>query len=111
MCLIISCVVISSPPPPPLVTQGSHYTLDVTHIQQLPSNKKDIIAARKRVGSILGWDVPFSMLKFRTALGSCKYGEVFGGFLDEEDVVIKTLKPDCGEKARECFNRELEILP
>ena len=52
------------------------------------------------------------MLKFTTALGRCKYGEVFGGFLDEEDpVVIKTLKPDCGEKARESFDRELELLP
>ena len=92
-------------------SQGSHYVLDETYVPSLAFKKRDILAARKRAGSILGWDVPFSMLKFTTALGTCKYGEVFGGFLDEEEVVIKTLKPDCGVKARESFDRELDLLP
>lgn len=50
------------------------------------------------------------MLKFMTAFGTCKYGEVFGGSMNDEDVVIKTLKPDGGEMARECFDRELDLL-
>ena len=69
------------------------------------------MTARRKTRSILGWDVPFSMVRFKTALGACRYGEVFGGCLDDEEVVIKTLKPDCGGVAREGFDRELDILP
>jgi serine/threonine protein kinase len=60
--------------------------------------------------SILGWDVPFSTLKFTEALGTCKYGEVFKGMMDETEIVVKTLKPDGGEMSRESFDRELDLL-
>ena len=90
--------------------QGNHYVLDEAFVPSLSAKKRDIRASRKKTHSILGWDVPFSMLKFRTALGACKYGEVFGGTLDGSEVVMKTLKPDGGEMWRESFDRELELL-
>ena len=83
-------------------------------MSSLSSKKRAILAARKKTGSILGWDVPFSMLKFATALGTCKYGEVFRGVMGEgegeKEVIMKTLKPDGREVARESFDRELDLL-
>lgn len=90
--------------------QGNHHILDEVFVPSLSAKKQEICSARKKTGSLLGWDVPFSMLKFRTALGMCKYGEVFGGTLDGNEVVIKTLKPDGGEVWRESFDRELDLL-
>ena len=84
--------------------------LDETFVSSLCSKTRDILAARKKTKSILGWDTPFSMIKFVTALGTCKYGEVFGGTMLDEEVAIKILKPDGGELARECFDRELGLL-
>lgn len=92
-------------------SQGQHHVLDETYIPLLTSKKKQIMAARRRTPSILGWDVPFSMVRFTTVLGACIYGEVFGGSLDDEAVVIKTFKPHFGATARAGFDREIDILP
>ena len=84
--------------------------MDETFISSLPLKKKELQAARQKTSTILGWDVPFSALKFSTALSSCKYGEVFRGMMDDQEVAVKTLKPDGGEVARESFDRELDLL-
>ena len=90
--------------------QGDCYILDETFVSSLSAKKQEIRAARKMTSSILGWDVPFSTLKFTEALGTCKYGEVFKGMMDETEIVVKTLKPDGGEMSRESFDRELDLL-
>ena len=105
---MVCCVVQVLPPLYSL--QGEYHVLDETFVSSLSSKKKKIQDARKQTGSILGWDIPFSALKFSTALGPCKYGEVFQGTMDDNEVAVKTLKPDGGEMARESFDRELDIL-
>ena len=90
--------------------QGNCYVLDETFVSSLSAKKQEIRAARKTTGSILGWDVPFSTLKFTEAIGTCKYGEVFRGTMDNTEIVVKTLKPDGGELSRESFDRELDLL-
>ena len=97
-------------PPPHTHTQADYYVLDEAFIPSLVSKKGEIQSARQKASSVLGWDVPFSSLKFSVALGSCKYGEVFRGMMDKQEVAVKTLKPDGGEVARESFDRELNLL-
>lgn len=73
--------------------------------------KEELVAARKNASScILGWDVPSSSLRFSRVLGVGKYGDVFAGQMDGKEVMVKTLKPDGGEVAREAFDRELDLL-
>ena len=43
-------------------------------------------------------------------LGSGKFGDVFKGFLNNQPVAIKTLKPDCGDLAKAEFDRETRIM-
>lgn len=107
---MVCCVVTLLPPLLCMLIQGDCHVLDETFVSSLLSKKKKLQEARKDTSSILGWDVPFSTLKFSTALGSCKYGEVFQGTMDDIEVVVKTLKPDGGEMARESFDRELDLL-
>ena len=68
------------------------------------------MAARKRMNSILGWDVPSSALRFSKVLGVGKYGDIFQGEMDGTEVAVRTLKPDIGQVSREAFDRELDIL-
>ena len=73
--------------------------------------KEELISARKNASScILGWDAPSSSLQFSRVLGVGKYGDVFAGQMDGKEVMVKTLKPDGGEVAREAFDRELDLL-
>ena len=71
---------------------------------------KDIVARRKATGNPLGWDVPTSALQFNKGVGSSRYGDIFRGQLDGQEVAIKSLKPDVSVLAREAFRRELNIL-
>lgn len=79
-------------------------------LEQLKSWKKQIIDYRKQTGHIDGWDVPGTSLKYSDMLGSGKFGDVFKGFLDNQPVAIKTLKPDCGDLAKAEFDRETRIM-
>ena len=102
---VVTLLFLSFIPP-----QADYYVLDEAFMPSLLSKKQEIQSARQKASSVLGWDVPFSSLKFSVALGSCKYGEVFRGMMDEQEVAVKTLKPDGGEIARESFDRELNLL-
>jgi len=91
--------------------QDEYYVLKETSAAGVLEKKEQLIAARKgATNCILGWDVPSSSLKFSSVTGAGKYGDVFSGRMDGKEVTVKTLKPDCGEIAREAFDRELDLL-
>ena len=71
---------------------------------------KELVSKRRQTGNPLGWDVPASALHFAKVLGMSRYGDVFRGQLDGQEVAIKTLKPDGAIIAKDCFQRELNIL-
>lgn len=71
---------------------------------------KEIVARRKTTGNPLGWDVPTSALQFNKVVGTSRYGDVFHGQLDSQEVAIKSLKPDASPLAKDSFKRELNIL-
>ena len=71
---------------------------------------KEVVAKRKATGNPLGWDVPTSALQFNKVVGTSRYGDVFKGQLDGQEVAIKSLRPDASVFARESFRRELSIL-
>jgi len=94
-----------------LYSQDDYYVLKETSAAALLEKKEQLIAVRKGATKcILGWDVPSSSLKFSSVTGAGKYGDVFSGRMDGKEVTVKTLKPDCGEIAREAFDRELDLL-
>ena len=68
------------------------------------------MAARKATGSIIGWDVPASCLKFSGVLGKGRFGDIFIGQMDGKEVVVKVLQSDRGQEGKFAFDRELEIL-
>ena len=92
--------------PPP---QGEDYVLPYS-IETLISKKKLLVAARKSTGSVIGWDIPSSSLKFSAVLGKGRFGDTFLGQMDGQVVVVKVLRPDCGHEAKSAFDRELDIL-
>ena len=79
-------------------------------MDSLRDKKSQLIAARKATGSIVGWDVPASCLKFSAVLGKGRFGDIFVGQMDGQEVVVKVLQPDCGTEGKFAFDRELEIL-
>ena len=93
-----------------LTLQGEDYDLDSSEIDTLLAKKSAIVAARKATGSVLGWDVPSSCIKFSSVLGKGKFGDVFLGQMDKRVVMVKVLQPDCGQEGKRAFDRELEIL-
>ena len=84
--------------------------IDPAHIQDLVQRKTQIIASRKEVGTVQGWDVPSSSLKFSLLQSKGKFGDVFLGRMDEQDVMVKVVQPDCNQEAKCAFDRELDIL-
>ena len=71
---------------------------------------RELVSRRKATGNPLGWDVPTSALQFNKVFGVSKYGDVFRGQLDGQEVAIKSLKPDASVFAKDSFRRELNIL-
>jgi len=92
--------------------QGSYLVFPgtVSAAEQLKPWKHQIIECRKQTGQIEGWDVPGTSLKYSDLLGSGKFGDVYKGYLDNQPVAIKTLKPDCGDLAKAEFDRETRIM-
>lgn len=66
--------------------------------------------ARKSTGSVIGWDIPSSSLKYSSVLGKGQFGDTFLGQMDGQVVFVKVLQPDCGHEAKSAFDRELSIL-
>ena len=79
-------------------------------MDKLREKKAQLIAGRKATGSIIGWDVPASCLKFSAVLGKGRFGDIFIGQMDGQEVVVKVLQPDCGTEGKMAFDRELDIL-
>lgn len=88
--------------------EGDLYVL--RDVDDLPSRKAEVIAARRSTGSVLGWDVPSSCLRFSALRGKGRFGDVFSAVMDEQKVSVKTLRPDCSPAGKEAFDRELDVL-
>ena len=71
---------------------------------------RELVTRRRQTGNPFGWDIPSTALHFTKVLGMSKYGDIFQGHLDGQEVAIKTLKPDCTVTAKNSFKRELDIL-
>lgn len=84
--------------------------LDSDHDQALVQNKAQIIASRREVGTVMGWDVPASSLKFSLVQDKGRFGDIFLGRMDNRDVTVKVVQPDCNQEAKCAFDRELDIL-
>ena len=95
-------------PLPPSLLQGDLYVL--RDVDDLPSRKAEVVAARRSTGSVLGWDVPSSCLRFSALRGKGRFGDVFSAVMDEQKVSVKTLRPDCSPAGKEAFDRELDVL-
>lgn len=72
--------------------------------------KSCIVAARQETGAIIGWDVPSSCLKFSWVQGKGRFGDICVGRMDDQDVMVKIVRPDCNQEAKSSFDRELDIL-
>ncbi len=73
-------------------------------------SKARIVQSRHDVGTVMGWDVPASCLKFSLVQGKGRFGDIFVGRMDEEEVTVKVMRPDCNQEAKCAFDRELDIL-
>ena len=80
------------------------------YIELLRSCVRKLIYCRHQTGIPQGWDIPTTAIHYSRVLSICKYGDIFFGRFDGNNVAIKTLKPDCSAGAREAFKRELDIL-
>ena len=76
----------------------------------LLERKSQIIASRRAVGTVMGWDVPSSCLKFSLLQEKGKYGDIFVGRMDDRNVLVKIVQPGCNQESKCSFDRELEIL-
>lgn len=76
----------------------------------LLEQKQLMMAARCRAHPVLGWEVPAQTLHFSKLLSKGRYGDIFQGKMDGHEVMIKTVKPDCGQVSRDEFDRELAVL-
>ncbi len=76
----------------------------------LLKSKSRIIASRKELGTVMGWDVPSSCLKFSLLQEKGKFGDIFVGRMDDQNVLVKIVQPGCNQEAKCSFDRELEIL-
>ena len=79
-------------------------------METLLEKKLEIIKYRKDVGTVMGWDVPSSSLKFSLIQDKGKVGDIFLGQMDNQDVTMKVVRPDCNQEAKCAFDRELDIL-
>lgn len=69
-----------------------------------------IIASRRETGTVMGWDVPSSCLMFSQVHDKGRFGDIFVGRMDNRDVMVKIVRPDCNQEAKCAFDRELDIL-
>lgn len=72
--------------------------------------KAEVIVSRKEVGTVMGWDVPPSCLKFSLLQDKGRFGDIFLGRMDDREVMVKVVQPDCNQEAKSAFDRELDIL-
>lgn len=72
--------------------------------------KHQITASRKTTGSVMGWDVPPSCIKFSLVQDKGKFGDIFIGRMNDQDVTVKVVRPDCDQQAKQAFDTELDIL-
>ena len=84
--------------------------LDEEFDDALLEKKQQVIASRRGVGTVMGWDVPSSCLKFSVLQEKGKYGDIFVGRMDDRNVLVKIVQPGCNQAAKCSFDRELEIL-
>lgn len=92
------------------MSQGEEYELDPEEDSCLLQRKAQVVAARRGMGSVMGWDVPASSLKFSLVQNKGRFGDIFLGRMDEREVRVKVVQPDCKQEAKCAFDRELDIL-
>ena len=90
--------------------QDDEYKLDPELDSSLLEKKSLIVASRREVGTVMGWDVPSSSLKFSLVQDKGRFGDIFLGQMDDRDVTVKVVRPDCNQEAKCAFDRELDIL-
>lgn len=90
--------------------QGEEYILDAECDESLLEKKAQIVKSRREVGTVMGWEVPSSSLKFSLLLDKGRFGDIFLGQMDDHDVMVKVVRPDCNQEAKCAFDRELDIL-
>ncbi len=78
--------------------------------RSLKEKKASIVVSRRSIGSVLGWDLPSSSLKFSLVQDKGRFGDIFIGRMDDQDVLIKIVRPGCNQEAKNAFDRELDIL-
>lgn len=76
----------------------------------LLGKKAQIVKSRQEVGTVMGWDVPSSSLKFSGVQDKGRFGDIFVGQMDDIEVTVKVVRPDCNQEAKCAFDRELDIL-
>lgn len=108
--LLESASHLSSNPIVPTLIQGEEYVLDSEHDDTLLEKKAQIVASRREIGTVMGWDVPSSCLKFSLLQEKGKFGDIFVGRMDDRNVLVKIVQPGCNQEAKCSFDRELEIL-
>lgn len=84
--------------------------LDSEYNESLLEKKAEIVKSRREVGTVMGWDVPSSSLKFSLVQDKGKFGDIFVGQMDGQEVTVKVVRPDCNQEAKCAFDRELDIL-
>lgn len=77
---------------------------------ELVQRKAQIVASRREVGTVMGWDIPSSCLKFSLVQAKGGFGDIFVGRMDNREVRVKVVQPDCNQEAKSAFDRELDIL-
>lgn len=90
--------------------QGDEYILDPSCDATLLEKKAQIVSSRRKVGTVMGWDVPSSSLKFSWVQDKGKFGDIFVGQMDGQEVTVKVVRPDCNQEAKCAFDRELDVL-
>lgn len=90
--------------------QEEEHILDPSCDAALLEKKAQIVSSRRKVGTVMGWDVPSSCLKFSGVQDKGKFGDIFVGQMDDREVTVKVVRPDCNQEAKCAFDRELDVL-
>ena len=90
--------------------QGEEYIFNHECDHSLLEKKAQIVTSRRATNSVMGWDVPSSSLKFSLVQDKGRFGDIFIGRMDNQDVMVKIVHPDCNKEAKCAFDRELDIL-
>lgn len=84
--------------------------MDPEYDETLLEKKAQIVKSRREVGTVMGWDVPSSSIKFSLVQDKGRFGDIFLGQMDNHEVMVKVVRPDCNREAKCAFDRELDIL-